>query len=147
MDITWVRVISDALQKVMRYVEDKRLGILLAADTNCHSTLFGPSTNKRGEQLELFIAKYKLQVENNSHIPTYESRGAETCIDITLTARLGVSVMDWEVERGYNGSDHNSITYKLMTDKLNIEPQWLCCLLYTSPSPRDRQKSRMPSSA
>ena len=22
-----------------------------------------------------------------------------------------------------------------------------CCLLYTSPSPRDRQKSRMPSSA
>ena len=24
---------------------------------------------------------------------------------------------------------------------------WLACLLYTSPSPRDRQKSRMPSSA
>ena len=25
--------------------------------------------------------------------------------------------------------------------------QFECCLLYTSPSPRDRQKSRMPSSA
>ena len=25
--------------------------------------------------------------------------------------------------------------------------QAFCCLLYTSPSPRDRQKSRMPSSA
>ena len=26
--------------------------------------------------------------------------------------------------------------------------RWYCpCLLYTSPSPRDRQKSRMPSSA
>ena len=24
---------------------------------------------------------------------------------------------------------------------------WKTCLLYTSPSPRDRQKSRMPSSA
>ena len=24
---------------------------------------------------------------------------------------------------------------------------WVACLLYTSPSPRDRQKSRMPSSA
>ena len=24
---------------------------------------------------------------------------------------------------------------------------YICCLLYTSPSPRDRQKSRMPSSA
>ena len=30
---------------------------------------------------------------------------------------------------------------KLLKDKANI------CLLYTSPSPRDRQKSRMPSSA
>ena len=32
--------------------------------------------------------------------------------------------------------------------KLRIIPSELCsCLLYTSPSPRDRQKSRMPSSA
>ena len=30
----------------------------------------------------------------------------------------------------------------------NIEAEQLkACLLYTSPSPRDRQKSRMPSSA
>ena len=27
------------------------------------------------------------------------------------------------------------------------EKVWSSCLLYTSPSPRDRQKSRMPSSA
>ena len=33
----------------------------------------------------------------------------------------------------------------------DFDPQWVgnyrVCLLYTSPSPRDRQKSRMPSSA
>ena len=29
----------------------------------------------------------------------------------------------------------------------NISPRDITCLLYTSPSPRDRQKSRMPSSA
>ena len=29
----------------------------------------------------------------------------------------------------------------------NIDCDYLYCLLYTSPSPRDRQKSRMPSSA
>ena len=29
----------------------------------------------------------------------------------------------------------------------NIGENYLFCLLYTSPSPRDRQKSRMPSSA
>ena len=35
------------------------------------------------------------------------------------------------------------------SDSLNISKEKLIklCLLYTSPSPRDRQKSRMPSSA
>ena len=28
-----------------------------------------------------------------------------------------------------------------------FKPTYVACLLYTSPSPRDRQKSRMPSSA
>ena len=31
--------------------------------------------------------------------------------------------------------------------KLKNEGYYVICLLYTSPSPRDRQKSRMPSSA
>ena len=31
--------------------------------------------------------------------------------------------------------------------ELQIKQTYLYCLLYTSPSPRDRQKSRMPSSA
>ena len=30
---------------------------------------------------------------------------------------------------------------------LALPPKRITCLLYTSPSPRDRQKSRMPSSA
>ena len=29
----------------------------------------------------------------------------------------------------------------------NLDDRSIICLLYTSPSPRDRQKSRMPSSA
>ena len=39
----------------------------------------------------------------------------------------------------------------IISDKVLIDlflgPQFKSCLLYTSPSPRDRQKSRMPSSA
>ena len=31
--------------------------------------------------------------------------------------------------------------------QVSTEQLATCCLLYTSPSPRDRQKSRMPSSA
>ena len=37
-------------------------------------------------------------------------------------------------ERDYDGLTQTFLKYKI-------------CLLYTSPSPRDRQKSRMPSSA
>ena len=34
-----------------------------------------------------------------------------------------------------------------ITDSASIRALFEHCLLYTSPSPRDRQKSRMPSSA
>ena len=37
-------------------------------------------------------------------------------------------------------------TLEISLDKL-FDRQSISCLLYTSPSPRDRQKSRMPSSA
>ena len=38
---------------------------------------------------------------------------------------------------------------KAQRDIINSEVEWpfTVCLLYTSPSPRDREKSRMPSSA
>ena len=39
---------------------------------------------------------------------------------------------------------HND--YSAPVSRLNTLLPWIC-LLYTSPSPRDRQKSRMPSSA
>ena len=35
----------------------------------------------------------------------------------------------------------------VLEEKLTAEHKYIGCLLYTSPSPRDRQKSRMPSSA
>ena len=39
-----------------------------------------------------------------------------------------------------------SYEFQMLEDNIN-NIQDLICLLYTSPSPRDRQKSRMPSSA
>ena len=58
LDITLLHVISSALHKVMQYAETKGYGIILGMDTNAHSTSFGPDTNKRGEELDLFIAQY-----------------------------------------------------------------------------------------
>ena len=43
--------------------------------------------------------------------------------------------------------DHQEYLLKLLTNKDSFIRKRIICLLYTSPSPRDRQKSRMPSSA
>ena len=59
-----------------------------------------------------------------------------------------------EVEKlSYVALSENNLDDKEWQDKINLHrkrrpKEWkLICLLYTSPSPRDRQKSRMPSSA
>ena len=36
---------------------------------------------------------------------------------------------------------------KIYAIKKNLKPKFYICLLYTSPSPRDQEASRMPSSA
>ena len=41
----------------------------------------------------------------------------------------------------------NTLVYMKGKGIVLNEPSVIACLLYTSPSPRDRQKSRMPSSA
>ena len=43
------------------------------------------------------------------------------------------------------GVDNNINCFK--SSKQDLDQKYQICLLYTSPSPRDRQKSRMPSSA
>ena len=40
-----------------------------------------------------------------------------------------------------------SLSFKSIGQNLVFPFKFIICLLYTSPSPRDRQKSRMPSSA
>eukprot|EP00828_Plagiopyla_frontata_P040885 TRINITY_DN5667_c0_g1_i4.p1 TRINITY_DN5667_c0_g1~~TRINITY_DN5667_c0_g1_i4.p1 ORF type:complete len:197 (+),score=39.66 TRINITY_DN5667_c0_g1_i4:187-777(+) len=54
---------------------------------------------------------------------------------------------DQESENNSNSS--NEIIYQLDEEGHLIDEngEYILCLLYTSPSPRDRQKSRMPSSA
>ena len=44
---------------------------------------------------------------------------------------------------------HESIQSSMWENRVTVDAPWkyMPCLLYTSPSPRDRQKSRMPSSA
>ena len=55
--------------------------------------------------------------------------------------RLCSEVAEYKIATG-------KAVYDAEREKQKIESvQAMACLLYTSPSPRDRQKSRMPSSA
>ena len=73
-------------------------------------------------------------------IDVAERNGVEIDVD-KLAKLLGVPVVPVQSKRR-TGFD---VLKKQMIAALNQNPQ--VCLLYTSPSPRDRTRSRMPSSA
>ena len=77
---------------------------------------------------------------------------------------IGMLVMGYFIKQGldtFSGKDRvvnvkglaemevpaNKVTWPLMYKDLGNDLPTLYCLLYTSPSPRDRTRSRMPSSA
>ena len=117
---------------LIEYSNQKGLPLLIGTDTNCHSLMFGNESNKRGQELDEFLIEHSFTIENIGKEPTYEvvrgNKHIQTCIDATLTRDNPGTINAWTVEREFNGSDHNTITFELQ-----LSP----CLLYTSPSPRD----------
>ena len=81
------------------------------------------------------------------------SRAKQRRLELNLTQpyvaeKMGVTAST--ILRYENGSIDNTKKMVLegLSEALHVSIEWLRgCLLYTSPSPRDRQKSRMPSSA
>ena len=64
-------------------------------------------------------------------------------IDLILQEIINTVALDNRVEiRGFG-----SFSKKTIRPRKYINPKTKDCLLYTSPSPRDRTRSRMPSSA
>ena len=54
----------------------------------------------------------------------------------------------WSLDRIYELCSRDDFEEVVNGDALRQEfDEWINCLLYTSPSPRDRTRSRMPSSA
>ena len=64
-------------------------------------------------------------------------------------AKAAAPVDNWEYKNRnyYLIGNKTPLTYTLPSRHSKRYPLVWFCLLYTSPSPRDRQKSRMPSSA
>ena len=69
--------------------------------------------------------------------------GAESHLLDLINAQLNDGMDVHVIVIGEDNTESYSIETELLKNGINITS----CLLYTSPSPRDRQKSRMPSSA
>ena len=54
-----------------------------------------------------------------------------------------IATITWDCEK----KSMNVLSFEALETLEKLIDQVINCLLYTSPSPRDRQKSRMPSSA
>ena len=40
-----------------------------------------------------------------------------TCIDVTMTRDMDDKINSWRVDQAYNGSDHNTITFEIKSEK------------------------------
>ena len=67
---------------------------------------------------------------------------------VALLITLATAVVGLALLFGFNYDDAGSLQYEVDTGWIEvINSRYHICLLYTSPSPRDRTRSRMPSSA
>ena len=110
---------GEHLLSLLNMATSKGLPVILAMDSNAHSVLFGPTSNKRGDDFEDLVMSHGLTVENVGEDPTFETQRnnkvIRTCIDVTLSRDLHIPVSNWRVDRSYNASDHNSIYFELQS--------------------------------
>ena len=63
--------------------------------------------------------------------------------DEQVEDRIDEAVQKWQ-EYHFDGSERTYVRHQITQDDID---NTCICLLYTSPSPRDKRQSRMPSSA
>ena len=105
----------------------------------CRNTLCGEQAFKR---LEHFAKTLKIKGLGPATIRKLELSNISDLYTYTED-ELAVALRSEKIAEKLYAEIQNSINAPLNL----LLPAFSICLLYTSPSPRDRQKSRMPSSA
>ena len=85
-------------------------------------------------------------ITNNPGLPS----GLKGRIGVTISAakegRIWATI-ESEIASGIYRSENYGESWEIINDNMDLQGRPWYCLLYTSPSPRDRTRSRMPSSA
>ena len=124
-------VVQPWMMDLLQYAASKKYPTIIALDANAHTDMYGPETNKRGEDFEEFVLQNNLLIENRGNTPTYHAyrKGEliQTYIDFTLTRNM-TPLTNWRVlDSEFNGSDHHTISWHLPTPvkKLPLIRPWL----------------------
>ena len=113
MDITAPGVWPAELSSLLRMCDRRNRKVLIMADANAHSTLWGSdATNSRGEALEQLILRHGLAVLNRGTEYTFFNKRARTHPDVTLcSAEAETLFSKWKVSDEVTGSDHRLISF------------------------------------
>merc|ERR1711895_68048 len=90
MDCTLQNPISEDLQRLSEYAQQRNLPLVICTDSNAHSTLWGcppeRGTNaaKRGEALEEWLISQTLDLANVGTENTFVSAVGQSIIDLTI---------------------------------------------------------------
>ena len=119
---TKLKVLQTWLTAAMTFATNRGYAIITGMDSNCHNELFGRGTNTKGVQLENVIGQYNQRVENQGKILTFQAAKGSSIIDVTLNARISVSVKNWRVNTNPNFLDHNTIQFELTIEQEDMSP-------------------------
>lgn len=110
-----------AFKKLVEQVRRQNQSLLVLADTNSHSTLWGcPESNSRGEEFENNLIGSDLEIHNVGNEPTFLNCRSATIIDVTMTSsNLSQYIRDWRVNESFPGSDHCLIDFHLAISTKN----------------------------
>ena len=89
---------------------------------------------------------------NLSHVITYRNTIGPLSKDYPEHVRKGnvysaMKLLTNNLKNGILPLDNKTLEYLCQEHPTPSPPKYIICLLYTSPSPRDKRQSRMPSSA
>ena len=119
LDGTKQRTIPKKLQEIVEFCRRKQLEILILADMNAHSCMWGEThTNRRGEDVEDFLFEHDLVTLNEGNVErsyTYYRSNSKSIVDVTVTSSgLAQQILDWEVTNEITTSDHRLIKFHLL---------------------------------